>query len=76
MQRLPTKFYTLLSQQEPIACEIGRRIDDRRQEVVEDFAYTVPLLDSLEAFIQVDDVMKEVLFSGQIYTGLNPVKVA
>ena len=60
----------LYSLQEPVACAIGRHIDDRSQCVIEDCAYIVPLLDSLEAFIQVGDVMNDVTFLVIWYTAL------
>ena len=56
--------------QEPVSCAVGRSIDERSQRIVDDCAYIVPFLDSLEALIQVDEVMNEVNISALFITSL------
>ena len=46
--------------QEPVPCIIGRHVDEKSHCVVEDCAVIIPLLDALEAFLQVDDILREV----------------
>ena len=47
-------YCVLHSLQEPVPCVIGRHID------VKDCAVIIPLLDALEAFLQIDDILREV----------------
>ena len=53
-------YCVLHSLQEPVPCVIGRHIDEKSHCVVKDCAVIIPLLDALEAFLQIDDILREV----------------